>query len=400
LVYLEWVIVKWQPAKTKRRKRASIKFDKGAVVELLIEDLNSRGEGVGRYEGKVVFVPGVWVGEQVSAKILHDFPSHVVAELQQVLGPSAARRKSPCIYHGFDSSACGGCPWMIVTYQAQIEAKRGKLQDLALRLGFERTVEFIAAPEEFGYRNRAQFKATYDALGFVAANSDQVVDVESCLILSEHNQALLTQLRLQDFGLGKRRKRWLTLDVADGLPLDQVGHNQRLPFQQGNSQQNARMQQWLRSALVDLDKTVPVLELFAGSGNFTSCLVDLGFAQITAVEVVDAALEELAEAHPSVATLKCDLFDAPRVSEMVSRYRDVGLLVLDPPRDGFTNLADTIALLPQLERLIYISCDSASFERDVDCLKGTFELRDFAGIDLYPQTPHVEILSCWSRISK
>jgi 23S rRNA (uracil1939-C5)-methyltransferase len=366
----------------------------------LIEDLNSRGEGVGRYEGKVVFVPGVWVGEQVSAKILHDFPSHVVAELQQVLGPSAARRKSPCIYHGFDSSACGGCPWMIVTYQAQIEAKRGKLQDLVLRLGFERTVEFIAAPEEFGYRNRAQFKATYDALGFVAANSDQVVDVESCLILSEHNQALLTQLRLQDFGLGKRRKRWLTLDVADGLPLDQVGHNQRLPFQQGNSQQNARMQQWLRSALVDLDKTVPVLELFAGSGNFTSCLVDLGFAQITAVEVVDAALEELAEAHPSVATLKCDLFDAPRVSEMVSRYRDVGLLVLDPPRDGFTNLADTIALLPQLERLIYISCDSASFERDVDCLKGTFELRDFAGIDLYPQTPHVEILSCWSRISK
>ena len=392
--------MKWQPAKTKRRKRVSVKFDKGAVIEVLIEDLNSRGEGVGRSEGKVVFVPGAWVGEQVSAKIQHDFPSHVVAELQQVLSPSEARRESPCIYQGFDHRACGGCPWMIVTYQAQIEAKTGKLQDLASRLGFEGKVDFIAAPEEFGYRNRAQFKATHDALGFVAANSDQVVDVERCLILSEHNQALLSELRLQDFGLGKRRKRWLTLDVADGLPLDQVGHNQRLPFQQGNSHQNARMQQWLTSALVDLDKTGPVLELFAGSGNFTSCLVDLGFAQITAVEVVDAALELLADAHPSVATLKCDLFDAPSVSEMAARCRDVQLLVLDPPRDGFTSLAEATALFPELERLIYISCDPASFERDVACLAGTFELRDFAGIDLYPQTPHVEILSCWSRISK
>ena len=392
--------MKWQPAKTKRRTRASVKFDKGAVIEVLIEDLNSRGEGVGRHEGKVVFVPGAWVGERVSAKIQHDFPSHVVAELQQVLSPSEARRESPCIYQGFDNRACGGCPWMIVTYQAQIEAKTGKLQDLASRLGFEGKVDFIAAPEEFGYRNRAQFKATHDALGFVAANSDQVVDVERCLILSEHNQALLSELRLQNFGLGKRRKRWLTLDVADGLPLDQVGHNQRLPFQQGNSHQNARMQQWLTSKLVDLDKTSPVLELFAGSGNFTSCLVDVGFAQITAVEVVDAALEVLADAHSSVATLKCDLFDAPSVSGMVSRYRDVQLLVLDPPRDGFSNLADAIALLPELERLIYISCDPASFERDVACLKGIFELKDLTGIDLYPQTPHVEILSCWSRTSK
>ena len=389
--------MKWQPAKTKRRTRASVKFDKGAVIEVLITDLNSRGEGVGRHEGKVVFVPGAWVGERVSAKIQHDFSSHIVAELQQVLGPSEARRESPCIYQGFDNRACGGCPWMIVTYQAQIEAKTGKLQDLASRLGFEGKVDFIAAPEEFGYRNRAQFKATHDALGFVAANSDQVVDVERCLILSEHNQALLSELRLQDFGLGKRRKRWLTLDVADGLPLDQVGHNQRLPFQQGNSHQNARMQQWLTSALVDLDKTGPVLELFAGSGNFTSCLVDLGFAQITAVEVVDAALEVLADAYPSVATLKCDLFDAPSVSEMAALCRDVQLLVLDPPRDGFTSLADTISLLPQLKGLIYISCDPASFERDVACLEGVFELKNLSGIDLYPQTPHVEILSYWSR---
>ena len=390
--------MKWQPAKTTRRKRTSIKLDKGAAIELLIEDLNSRGEGVGRHEGKVVFVPGVWVGERVSAKIQHDFPSHVVAELQQVLNPCEARRESPCAYQGFDQNACGGCPWMIVAYEAQIEAKTGKLQDLASRLGFEAKVDLIAAPEEFGYRNRAQFKATHDALGFVAANSDQVVDVERCLILSEHNQALLAELRRQDFRLGKRRKRWLTLDVADGLPIDQVGHNQRLPFQQGNSHQNARMQQWLTSALVDLDKTRPVLELFAGSGNFTSCLVDLGFAQITAVEVVDAALEVLADAHPSVATLKCDLFDTASVSEMAARCRGVQLLVLDPPRDGFASLAEAIALFPELERLIYISCDPASFERDVACLTGIFELRDFAGIDLYPQTPHVEILSCWSRI--
>lgn len=286
---------------------------------------------------------------------------------------------------------------MFVDYPAQVEAKVNKVQALASHLESDCPVEFIAAPEEFGYRNRAQFKATHEALGFVAANSDQVIDIESCLVLSEHNQALLGQLRLQDFGLGKRRKRWLTLDVADGVSLDQVGHNRRLPFRQGNSQQNAHMQQWLKSSLGGLDKEAPVLELFAGSGNFTSCLVESGFKTITAVEVVDDALEELAESLPNVETLKCDLFDAQSVSGLMSRYQDVQLLVIDPPRDGFTSLADTIALLPRLQGFIYISCDLASFERDVACLEGVFELKDLTGIDLYPQTPHVEILSYWSR---
>jgi len=391
--------VKWQPAKTKRRKQASTKLDKGAVIELLIEDLNSRGEGVARYGGKVVFVPGVWIGERVSAQIQQDFSSHVVADLVHVLSPSEARRASPCSYHGFNKSACGGCPWMFVQYSTQVEAKTKKLQDLASRLGFGRSVEFVAAPKEFGYRNRAQFKATHDALGFVASNSDQVVDIDSCLILSEHNQALLTQLRLEDFGLGKRRKRWLTLDVADGLSVDQVGHNQRLPFRQGNSRQNARMQQWFASVLVDLNKQMPVLELFAGSGNFTSCLVESGFKSITAVEVIEDALAELVSVLPAVDTIKCDLFDAQSVSELLSRCRDVQLLVIDPPRDGFSSLTEVVASLPKLEGLIYISCDPASFERDVACLKGAFELKDLTGLDLYPQTPHVEILSYWSRIS-
>jgi 23S rRNA (uracil1939-C5)-methyltransferase len=128
-------------------------------------------------------------------------------------------------------------------------------------------------------------------------------------------------------------------------------------------------------------------------------LVESGFKSITAVEVIEDALAELVSVLPAVDTIKCDLFDARSVSELLSRCLAVQLLVIDPPRDGFSSLTEVVASLPKLEGLIYISCDPASFERDVACLKGAFELKDLTGLDLYPQTPHVEILSYWSRLS-
>ncbi|MGB0189055.1 MAG: class I SAM-dependent RNA methyltransferase [Aequoribacter sp.] len=389
-------MLKWQPAKTSSAKRANKQLQLGDELDLEITDLNSKGEGVGKHMRQVLFVPGTWLGEHVRVRIVELKKSYVQAELVSILQASDSRRDVPCPYHGVTEKTCGGCPWMFIDYAAQIHAKQRRVEELCSRLDLDYPGAVQPSIQELAYRNRAQLKASADAVGFVAARSDQIVDVERCSVLSDHNNALLAKIREQDLGIGRRRKTWVTIDIADEVDFEHISFNQRLPFRQGNTAQNQEMLGWLTRVLGGLGSE-QVVELFAGSGNLTQALVASGVDDITAVEVVPEALDALRQRLPSAKTFAHDLFDKTKLSDLVSLSIGADLLLLDPPRDGFALLGQLVSQLPSLKSIIYISCDLASFERDVASLRELFELRELQPLDMYPQTPHVELLSLWMR---
>ena len=389
-------MLKWQPAKTKTAKRVNKQLQLGDELDLEITDLNSKGEGVGKHKRQVLFVPGAWLGEHVRVRIVELKKSYVQAEVVSILQASDARRDAPCPYHGVNDKTCGGCPWMFIDYVAQVHAKQRRVEEMCSRLGLDCPGTIQASPQELAYRNRAQLKASADALGFVAARSDQIVDVEQCVVLSDHNNALLGRIREQDLGIGRRRKTWVTIDIADEVDFEHISFNQRLPFRQGNTAQNQKMLSWLERVLSERDSK-QALELFAGSGNLTQALVASGVDDITVVEVVPEALDALRQTLPSSKAFALDLFDKTKLSELVSLSTGADLLLLDPPRDGFAMLGELVSQLPSLKTIIYISCDLASFERDVAALRNEFTLLELQPLDMYPQTPHVELMSVWLR---
>jgi 23S rRNA (uracil1939-C5)-methyltransferase len=389
-------MLKWQPAKTKSAKRVDKQLQISDELDLEITDLNSKGEGVGKYKQQVVFVPGAWLHERVRVSVNEVKKSFVQAELVTILQASESRRDAPCPYHGVNHETCGGCPWLYVDYAAQIVAKQKRVDEMCSRLGLNCANTIQPSDQEFGYRNRAQLKASAEALGFVAARSDQIVDVERCAVLSDHNNTLLARIREQDLGIGRRRKTWVTIDIADEVDFEHISFNQRLPFRQGNTAQNQAMLSWLERVLAELGSRQAV-ELFAGSGNLTQALVAAGVGDITALEVVPEALDSLRQYLPSAKTFALDLFDKTKLSELVSLSADADLLLLDPPRDGFALLGEFVSQVPSLESIVYISCDLASFERDVAALRDEFTLLELQPLDMYPQTPHVELMSTWVR---
>lgn len=389
-------MLKWQPAKTKTAKRVNKQLQVSDELDLDVVDLNSKGEGVGKYKQQVVFVPGAWLDEQVRVRVVEVKKSYVQAELLRILKASDSRREASCPYHGVSENTCGGCPWMSVDYAAQIHAKQRRVEEMCSRLGFNGASPIQISAQEFGYRNRAQLKASADAIGFVAARSEQIVDVDRCVVLSDHNNALLAKIREQDWGIGRRRKTWVTIDIADEVDFDHISFNQRLPFRQGNTAQNQQMLIWLDRVLSEHDGK-RAAELFAGSGNLTQALVAAGVEDITAFEVVPEALDVLRQNLPGVKTVALDLFDKTKLSELVSLSAGADLLLLDPPRDGFALLGEFVSQVPSLQSVIYISCDLASFERDVAALRDEFTLLELQPLDMYPQTPHVELMSLWVR---
>jgi len=158
------------------------------------------------------------------------------------------------------------------------------------------------------------------------------------------------------------------------------------------------MREWLGNRLSGLPRELPVLELFAGSGNFTRVIAGLGFERITAVEAAPAALAELERAGlDNVAALQLDLYGegaCSRLRRETGAPGIPGILLLDPPRDGLKDAAALFApRLPPFRHVFYISCDLATFARDASVLLGAgYRTVEIQPLDLFPQTPHVEIL--------
>jgi len=170
------------------RKPDSSKFREGKFtyhqeVEVDIATITNLGDGLGRIDGWVVFVPGALPGEKVVARIWHNAANFSRGDLVRVIIPSAARVQPRCELFG----ECGGCQYQNMAYAEQLVWKRKQVAEVYERLG-GLTVEVEPthpSPKQYGYRSKItpHFMTPRRAdfpIGFLAAGtSRRVVDVPS-----------------------------------------------------------------------------------------------------------------------------------------------------------------------------------------------------------------------------
>jgi tRNA/tmRNA/rRNA uracil-C5-methylase (TrmA/RlmC/RlmD family) len=73
-------------------------------------------------------------------------------------------------------------------------------------------------------------------------------------------------------------------------------------------------------------------------------------------------------------------------------------VIVDPPRTGISKDAITHLIRLQPSRLVYISCDVATLARDTRALHDAgYSLADLSGVDLFPNTAHVESIAVLTR---
>jgi 23S rRNA (uracil1939-C5)-methyltransferase len=80
--------------------------------------------------------------------------------------------------------------------------------------------------------------------------------------------------------------------------------------------------------------------------------------------------------------------------------------LLDPPRTGLVRGAAAHLAALGAPRIVYLSCDPATLARDLKIICGDtasesphYQLSRLTGLDLFPQTPHVEALAVLDRVS-
>jgi 23S rRNA (uracil1939-C5)-methyltransferase len=190
---------------------------RGDTLSVTIDDLAYGGEGVGRADGYVVFVPGGVPGDSVRVRLTQARARFGRGAIESIDRPSPDRVEAPCPYFG----RCGGCRLQHLRYEAQLALKTKQVTDCLQRLGGIGAFEMrpiLPAPEIYGYRNKMEFTvARADAgervvpkgrrldpgaggegpvVGLHEADRyDAVLDIERCLLQSDRMNALLDEAR-------------------------------------------------------------------------------------------------------------------------------------------------------------------------------------------------------------
>ena len=154
-------------------------------IEVELTDLAYGGDAVGRYEGRVLFVPGGIPGERVRVEIVEERRGHARAELLEILR-AAPERIEPQYPLLTDS----GCQWQHIAYPAQLTWKAHIVRQLLVRIGKQTdaivhpTIGMPAGVSPWHYRNIALFSVGPDGeVGFKLTESHEVQDLETCELL-------------------------------------------------------------------------------------------------------------------------------------------------------------------------------------------------------------------------
>lgn len=174
-------------------------WQQGQLVEVVITDLNDTGEGVGRLDGRVVFVPDTVTGDRILVRLVRVKSNYAQGKLHQLLEPSPHRIRPRCIV----ADKCGGCQWQPVDYNFQLEVKHNLVVQALERLGgftAPPVAPVLASDTDLSYRNKATYPLKRSATGQVQAGyyqkgSHQLINLNQCPIQDSRLNPLLAEIK-------------------------------------------------------------------------------------------------------------------------------------------------------------------------------------------------------------
>jgi 23S rRNA (uracil1939-C5)-methyltransferase len=411
----------------------SLKIKSTAVVK--VERPAYGGVSIGRYGGKVVMIKGaVLPGETVEIIVENEKKDYLTSSVRKIMEPSTVRIEPACRYFG----PCGGCHYQHIPYDLQISLKEEILRDCLRRLAKIETEisASVIAGNPWNYRLRGQFKISGSKIGFYRENSREVVDIDGCALMAEgineyfrETKAVLEGFAVKEMHITKGDRLIVLIKdparVRSGADLDKLASRfldsgsaglfietagkkvfvygesfitlnlenlkytvSPMSFFQSHWRMNRVVAELIKKVLQPV-KNRKILDLYAGAGNFSLPLAT--DTEVIAVEENPFAVED-GRRNLEINKIKNCRF--VRVSAEKFRSKDdFDIILLDPPRPGLTNrtMNNVLGLMP--ERIVYISCNPATFSRDLKKLTVKYDIESIRMIDFFPQTFHIESLA-------
>ena len=391
-------------------------------LEVAVHDVATGGDGIAKApDGRIVFVRGGIPGDTVSVLVDEDRPRMLHGHVGAVVDPSVDRVAPPCAHV---AEGCGGCGWQHVSLDAQRRFKVRIAEESLRRIGhIDGTIALGAVLPAGGHRTTVRLLVENGRAAFRAQASHDPITVERCLVVHPALDELLAgasfggadEVTLRVGAATGERLAILAPSVPADLDLpadvrvvgsDELAAGRRAWFSDAVGERTFRISAGSffqtrtdgAEALVDAVRAAGegswgggrLVDLYGGVGLFAGCL-----GEGMAVTLVEGSRSAVADARHNLADR-----DARFVRVDAARWRPspAELVVADPPRSGLGRpVVDAIAGTGA-GRVVLVSCDAASFGRDAGLLAAAgYGLHSTTLVDLFPHTPHVELVSRFDR---
>lgn len=423
-------------------------------IHLNIESMAYQGYGVGRFNGKVIFVPHTITGDEVWVEITEEKKRYSIGRLSQIVHPSSLRVNPPCPYFG----VCGGCHWQHINPSIHGEMKQTILSDILKRLGELENIppiDVIPSPKPYGYRVRVQLKVNGKAMGYFQERSRRIVEIHHCPIAHPLVNQIIQKLREQPDAFSSLEEIEINVSPEQGkgvLLFHPHSYHQRFehfakeflqsqpilwgiaivkkggwtPF--GNpslsfkvsfrfmerernllfrispgsfSQVNLEQNDKLIQTVVEFSGAMEnerVLDLYAGVGNLTLPLA-IHAREVWGIEENRMAVED-AKFNTDKNGIQNAHFIPGKVEQTLKNWGGgkPDLVVLDPPRIGCQKVIDLIVKLDS-KKIVYVSCEPTTLSRDLHLFSERgYSLQKLYLIDMFPQTYHMEVVGLLQKV--
>lgn len=406
--------------------------------------MNTRGFGITKDDGAIVFVEGAVDGDVCELEPLGGGKNFRTARISKLLCASDKRCAVDCSAFG----ECGGCTLRHIDYEHELEIKRRSVVQAFRRVKMNVEIGKVlsAAPTE--YRNKAVFHRSSAGLGYFRGESHEGVYSADgrCLLIPEefdlirkfaeeypHAEVETLELRRGDGGAvcaALRLSRGNVAELADMLSrafpqlisvweidehgaytlvrgerelhitLGDVRYTVTPPsFFQVNTTTAALLTDTVRE-LADLRERERCADLYCGCGTFALSLASAApKAKLIGIELSEDAVD-CAKRSAAWNGLENARFFAGDAAAFEERLSGIDAAVVDPPRAGLSKalVRQLMAIAPK--RIVYVSCNPQTLARDCAALSGEFTLEELRCIDMFPRTEHVETVVLMSRIEK
>ncbi len=159
-------------------------------------------------------------------------------------------------------------------------------------------------------------------------------------------------------------------------------------FFQTNTRGAAQLYEIIKK-YADLSGNEVLADLYSGTGAIAIFLSDSA-RTVVGIEINASAIADANNncQHNHVTNCKFLQGDIKSVLNHLDKPPDV--MIIDPPRAGMHPkvVKQVLALAPP--RIVYVSCNPATFARDIGLMKDLYTLKEVQPVDLFPHTHHIE----------
>ena len=371
----------------------------------MVDQLVAGGEGLGRWEGIPIFVPRSAPGDRLRVRIVDRKPDWGRGEIVEILEPGPGRRPPPCPHF----EACGGCDLQHLEDARQLELKVLAFGDTLRRIGkIQETPEMrVVSGPAWGYRLRCGLRTGQTErgprVGYLGRRSHDLVPIDVCPILAPELERVAQRLPRAlgeeaptriDLALGD--DEWTTAPLVEGLPSGEVSMRVgdfRLSFDaRCFFQANRPLLEELVSAALGSETGERAADLYCGVGLFTLPLARR-YGDVVAVEA-DRIATRYCRANVKDNGAEGVRVETRSVEDWANGMPEgLDRVLVDPPRAGLAPRVRRLLMERPPKLLTYVSCDPATFSRDLRQLLRRFELESLTLLDLFPQTGHLEAVA-------